>query len=91
MKGLEDIINEINDAEKIAKKEVKFIYNFFLAFIVNQDDKNFLELSDSQAIQLINWLRDFVLPLYEDKEEFEQCKKVKSVIDRISYLKKISK
>ena len=28
MKDIEDLINEIKDAEKIAKKDIKFIYDF---------------------------------------------------------------
>lgn len=89
MKDLDDIINEITDTEKLAKKEAKFIYDFCLSLIVNQSDKDFLRLTDKQAKEIAVWLRDFVLPIYEDFEDYEKCKKVKSTIDRIKHLKKI--
>lgn len=90
MKDLEDIINEINDAEKIAKKETKFIYDFCLSIVVNQQDRDFLNMSDSQAKQLVGWLKEHVIPIYEEDADYEKCHKAKSVIDKIKHLKKIS-
>lgn len=90
MKYLEDVINKINEAELNTKKEAKFVYDFCFSLIVNQNDRDFLNLSDSQAKQIIHWLDDFVLPIYMEYEEFEKCKKVKDTINRIKYLKKIS-
>jgi len=79
--------------QKEVGKDFKIMYDVFCGYYLHiMEGKNKLHhakiLPQDNAIQIHNWLRDFVVPLYEKLEDYEMCKRIKDVMDFVKNEKK---
>lgn len=84
-----DFFNKDFSLEKYQKEvgaDFKIMYDVFCGYFLHimegkQKDKHIKLLPLSNAIEIVNWLEKYVIPLYEKLEDYEQCKRIKDVID----------
>lgn len=94
MKNLENLINDLTKYEAKAKDELRVIYDMSLAVFFSVIDNKKTQLSDmskEQAKQLVEWLERYPMPLYEEMEHYEKCKKLKNLIEKIKNMDIIAK
>lgn len=89
MKDINDFINSITKYQKKSKDELREIYDISLSFILSQKSKTLLSLNKEQTKQIIDWLNKHSLPLYEEVEDYEQCKRIKDLSDILKQLKNL--
>lgn len=77
------------DLEKLKKeagKEFKLVYDIFCLYIINsfegKDKVKYLKsLDKTQRKQMVDWLTKYVIPSYEEEEEFEKCAKLRDIVE----------
>lgn len=72
--------------QKEVGSDFKIMYDVFCGYFLHimegkHKDKHVKLLPLENAKEIIKWLQVYVIPLYEKLEDYEQCKRIKDVID----------